>query len=316
MRPAALTQGARNLMQTGVLLAGMAAVLAAVGWGLAGPQGVFMALGAGIGFLLFAPEMSGRLAMQAVGARRLDREEAPLVFRVLDTVSRRAGLPEPPALYYLPHAMPQAFTIGQQAATAAICVSDGMLRLLGTRELAAVLAHEIAHVLHRDLNVMMLADMITRLTRTMSLVGLLLLVFSGMIDATGQEGGIPWWLPWVLMLAPTASALMQLALSRTREFEADREAARLTGDPMGLASALTLLDARTRGLWERMFGGDRMEPSLLRTHPHIEERVARLKALASDDAPLRDLLHPGVMPLMGSPPAGTRRAPPWLWWWR
>jgi len=316
MKASSATQGTRNAVQTGVLLAGMAALLAAVGWGLAGAEGVVMALAAGLGVLVFAPDVSGRLVMQALGARRLDRDEAPVVHRVLDSVSRRAGLPAPPALYYLPDASPQAFTIGQRSETAAICLSGGLLRLLGGRELAAVLAHEIAHLLHHDLKVMMLADMITRLTRAMSFAGISLLLFSGMAYAAGQPGAVPWWLTGVLLLAPTASALMQLALSRTREFEADRLAARLTGDPLGLAAALTLLESRSRGFWERFLGGSRPEPSLLRTHPRVEERVRRLKDISSDYTILDERVSVERTPLIGAASATVRRPPRWLWWWR
>lgn len=316
MLPAALAQGARNLMQTGLLLGGMAVLLMAVGWGLAGPDGAVLAIGAGLGFLLIAPEMSGRLVMQALGARRLEREDAPLLFRLHAAVCRRAGLAPEPALYYLPHPLPQAFTIGQRAETAAICLSDGMLSGLGARELTAVLAHEIAHILNRDLHVMMLADTITRMTRTMSLAGVLLLIFNGVTYVTEQTGGLPWWLPWVLILAPTASALMQLALARTREFEADRAAARLTGDPLGLAAALGVLEAQSRGAWERLItGSDRIEPSLLRTHPQSAERIERLRALAGEATPLVGLPERGGVPLAPGLRGKVRR-PPLLWWWR
>lgn len=316
MLPAALAQGARNLAQTGLLLAGMAALLTAVGWGLAGPDGAFLTLGAGIGFLLIAPELSGRLTMQALGARRLVRDEASLVFRVRDAICRRAGLAPPPALFYLPHRLPQAFTIGQRPETAAICLSDGLLHSLGVRELAAVLAHEIAHILNRDLHVMMLADTIARMTRTMSLAGVLLLIVNGVIYVTEWAGGLAWWLPLVLIGGPTASALMQRALARTREFEADRAAARLTGDPLGLAAALTKLESRSEGLWERLIvGADGIEPSLLRTHPLGAVRVARLKALAADAPPLEDMPASDGGPLAPHLCAASRQ-PRLLWWWR
>ncbi len=316
--PALVTQRWRNVAQTALLLGGMTLLLAAVGWGLAGPQGLALMAGAGIGLMLFGPNLSGRMVMRAVGANRLSGSEAPILFRLLAVLCRRAGLAVMPDLYYLPHAMPQAFTVGDRDGAAAICLSDGILRLLSARQVAGVLAHEVSHILHRDLRVMVLADMVTRLTRTMALAGLLLALFNLPLLAIGA-GHFSWWLLGLLVTAPTISMLLQLALSRTREFEADRGAVELTGDGEGLASALATLEARHRGLWERLFrpGTDRLEPSLLRGHPPSEARIARIRQVAADVAPLFDV--PSTARPLGPVPGldPDPRPPPVLrWWWR
>jgi heat shock protein HtpX len=312
-----MTQGLRNVAQTALILLGMALLLGVVGWGLSGPQGLALMIGAGAGFMLFGTSISGRVVMRALGAHRLTPQVAPIPYRLLTSIARRARLAFTPALFLLPASVPQAFTIGNRAGTAAICLSEGILQVLGPRELSGVLGHEVAHIINRDIYVMMLADLVTRLTRTMSMAGILLIVFNTSFYVTGTEGGLPWWLPVVMILAPIMSALMQLALSRTREFEADRAAAKLTGDPEGLARALTILDSRNRGVWEMLFqcGGKRLEPSILRTHPVVEERVERLRKLARDmpSGPVAAKQGPVFHGLAESIPPRPPRA---LWRWR
>jgi heat shock protein HtpX len=185
-----------------------------------------------------------------------------------------------PRLYYVPSAMLNAFAVGSPR-DAAIALTDGILRHLDLRELTGVLAHEISHVRNRDLWLMNLADLTGRLTRMMSLLGFGLLII-GLPMWLGGAGHLPWLLLPLLMFAPQLTVLLQLALSRSREFDADLDAAGLTGDPAGLASALVKLERHQRGLWERiLLPGHRLpEPSLLRSHPPTEERIARLAALS------------------------------------
>ena len=148
------------------------------------------------------------------------------------------------------------------------------------RELAGVLAHEISHIRNNDLWLMSLADLTGRLTRTMTLLGLILL-FVGLPLWLSGAASLPWLLISLLVFAPQLTVLLQLALSRAREFEADLDAAGLTGDPAGLASALARLERCQRGIWERiLMPGYRLpEPSLLRSHPPTEQRIARLETL-------------------------------------
>jgi len=269
----------RNLVQSVILLGGMIGLLAVCGWVLFGPDGVVgMALGGALA-LAFSPKISPGLVLRLYRARELTPPELPDVFAVLDRLAARAGLPRRPTLYYIPSRMLNAFAVGSRD-EAVIAVTDGMLRSLTLRELAGVLAHETSHIRNNDLWLMGLADLVGRLTRLMTMLGLVLL-FLALPVWLGGGVNLPWLVIPLLLFAPQFTTLLQLALSRAREYEADRDAAGLTGDPMGLASALAKLERFQRGVWEQIFmPGYRLpEPSLLRSHPPTEQRIARLREL-------------------------------------
>jgi heat shock protein HtpX len=169
-----------------------------------------------------------------------------------------------------------AFAVGTPD-DAAIAVTDGLVRTLSLRQLAGVLAHEMSHVRNGDLKVMALGDVLTRITSFMAQVGYLSLLISlpGIL-AAGMK--VPWLALTGLILAPLVGGLLQLALSRTREYDADLDAAAITGDPEALASALAVLEKKQGRMWEGLVlpGGRIPGPSILRTHPKAEERIARL----------------------------------------
>jgi len=271
-----------NLLQSLLLLLALAGLLALCALLLLGPAAsLWAAAGWGLAMLV-APRVEPGALLALLGARPLSRTAFPEGHALLGALAARAGIDPAPALFYLPSSKPNAFTLGREGA-AAIAVTDGLLRLLDRRELAAVLAHELGHLRNHDLWVMNLADSLSRLTRVLGLAGLFLLLL-GVPLLLGGEAGPSWLLGAALLaLAPSASALLQLALSRTREFDADLEAVALTGDPAGLASALIKLERRQKGLW-RFFagGGGRDAPSLLRSHPATTERLARLRRLQAD----------------------------------
>ena len=234
-----------------------------------------------LGALLLAPRAPKEMLFSMYRAQRLTAQDFPDAIQMLETLTQRAGLPKTPELYYVPSAAPNAFAVGSRS-DSAIGVSDGLLRLMNRREFAGVLAHEVSHIAHNDLWIMGLADAMTRLTSLMSYVGQFILLASIPLLLLGQPV-ISWWAPIALVLSPTVVSLLQLALSRTREFDADRGGAELTGDALGLASALAKLERRHGRFWEEIFlPGRRIpEPSLLRTHPPTGERIARLKAFAA-----------------------------------
>jgi heat shock protein HtpX len=270
----------RNRAQSLLLLGGMVVLLSACGWIVAGPDGIVWALIAGSVSLVFSPRISPKLVLSLYRARPLLPAEAPAVHGVLARICERAGLPQVPALYYIPSRMLNAFAVGQSQ-EAAIAVTDGLLRHLTLRELAGVLAHEVSHVRNRDLWIMGLADAISRLTSVMSFFGMILLAIELPYLLVAEVEGVPWLLIALLIFAPTIGSLLQLALSRTREFDADLDAAGITGDPRGLAAALVKLERFQGGLLETLFlPGRRLpDPSLLRTHPNTEERIQRLLSL-------------------------------------
>ena len=166
---------ATNLFQSLALLCGMAALLALSGWILAGAEGVLWALVGGGASLAFSPRVSPRMVLGMFGARRLAYADAPRLFEVVGAISRRAGLPAPPELWYVASPVLNAFAVGSRR-QAAVALTDGLIRALTLRELAGVLAHEISHIRNNDLFVMGLADTMASLTRLLSVLGAVLLM--------------------------------------------------------------------------------------------------------------------------------------------
>lgn len=308
----------RNAVQSVLLLGAMVLLLAACGWILAGLSGIIWASIVGGVVLAISARLSPIMVLRMFGARPLQRGEAPEVQHVVEALSRRAGLERPPALFHVSTPQLLAFSVGSRKG-AAITVTTGLLRELNLREIAGVLAHELSHVRHNDIWIMALANSVRQVTGMMSFFGMMLLILNLPLLMTGRAQ-VPWLLVLLLISAPTIVSLLQLALSRTREFDADLDAAGLTGDPMGLASALEALERKQGRFWERMMAPTRPDrlPSLLRTHPTTEERVARLRELR-DHEPYYPPDYPGGG---NQPPHGLgrllggrkRRFPgPWGW---
>lgn len=199
-----------------------------------------------------------------------------------------------------------AFAVGRSSASA-IGITDGILRALSGRELLGVIAHEVSHIRNDDIFVMGLADLLTRATHVLCLLGQILLLLSLPYALSVNTLPFSWWVIPLLIAAPTLSALMQLALSRTREFDADLNASELTGDPEGLASALQRMDHLQGNWFERILLPGRHDPgpSLLRTHPDADQRVRRLLALRNKRAPEIPLVHA----TRGRAPWAPARAP-------
>ncbi len=298
-----------NVGQSVLLLGGMALLLALLGWAIAGSVGLLVAAG-GMVLLLIGPQLSPRVILRMYRTRPLTPHEAPVIYRMLQTLAQRAELVSPPQLYYAPSAMMNAFTIGRRD-DAAITVTDGLVRRLSHRELIGVLAHEISHIRNNDTWVMGLAGAVSRLTSILSRMGQVVLLVSIPMLLLGAYSP-PWLLLLLLICAPTLSDLLQLALSRRREFDADLDAARLTGDPVGLASALDKLEHHQAGLWERIFLPSRNvpNPALLRTHPTTQERIRRLLALQDGRVSQRPVALPSS-PVAARRLLGQALSSPW-----
>lgn len=271
----------RNRLHTWLLAGGSVLLLAAVAHVFGGPVGVVWALLLGGVSLYLSTRVSPNLVLKLYKARPLQEHDFPEGYSVMHTLTARADLPSVPTLYYVPSRLMNAFAVGKPD-DAAIAITDGILRGLTLRQLAGVLAHEVSHVRNGDIRVMALADMVNRMTSFMSTFGVIMLVLN--IPAVLVGGAqIPWAGVLLLLAAPTIGALLQLALSRAREYDADLDAASMTGDPEGLASALVTLEQRQGRMWEMLLPGGRIpQPSILRTHPRTEDRVARLLTLRQD----------------------------------
>jgi len=292
----------RNAFHTVVLIGGSALLLAVIAWTVYGPTGLLWAAIFGAAGLWMMGRMSPKVVLNLYKARPLSPDELPDVHRVVRELARRAELPSVPQLYYVPSKILNAFAVGTRQ-DSAIAVTDGLVRAMNMRQLAGILAHEMSHIRSGDLKVMALADVLTRITSFMSMLGLI-----GIPALFGAGMEIPWLGILLLIFAPTIGGLLQLGLSRTREYDADLDGAALTGDPAGLASALETLERRQGHIWEGLFPGGRVpSPSLLRTHPATRDRVARLMSLAGGTEPQivvgteRPVPGPSIVPPIRNP---------------
>lgn len=275
----------RNIVHSVVLVLGLGLLMSVCAWILSGWSGVVWAIAAVAVAVLIAPRLPPEMVMRMYRARPLDAASGGRLFALVDALSARAELPEPPRLYIIPSTTLNAFATGSPE-RASIAVTSGMLERLSYREVAGVLAHEISHVRNNDLWIMGLADTLSRMTQVLAYLGVFLLILNLPALITGKIV-VPWLVPLLLYLAPTVGSLLQLALSRAREYDADLEGAELTGDPVGLASALDKVERYQGRFWEDMLlPGRRIpQPSLLRSHPPTEERVRRLLELAPPRRP-------------------------------
>ena len=268
------------LLTAAAYLLAMAGLLIVIGYYLLGTAGLALALGIGAVMLAAGlPRGSAAANMLHLGAMPLDARRAPWLYRQVVELAGRAGV-RPPALFLLRAGQPNAMIMGNRD-EAALLVTDALLASLDRREVRGVLAHEIAHIQANDVWLASLAGAMRRFTGALALVGGLGLLFALPALALGVVD-VPLPLVLLMLAAPTLSGLLQMALARSREFNADRAAATLSGDPRGLASALVSLERRARTWWELMFGY-RVAPAqgrLTDSHPPARERVARLLALA------------------------------------
>lgn len=279
-----------NLFRTGALLAGLTVLFMGVGWLIGGGTGMLIALIAAAATNLFAYWNADRVVLAAYGARPIARAEAPQLFAAVAALAQRAGIPMP-LLYLIDSAQPNAFATGRDPEHAAVAVTQGLLGALDEAEIAAVVGHELSHVVHRDTLTM-------TVTATMAGAIGMLANFAFFLGPREGERDAPLGLfgtVLVAILAPLAAMLVQMAISRTREFEADRRGAEISGDPQALASALRKIDALARRtvvpdaernpatahlfIVNPLHGANLA--GLFATHPATDERVRRLEAMAA-----------------------------------
>ena len=279
---------AGNWFKTGLLMAAIMALFGVVGGMLGGSQGMLLALLIGGGMNVYAYWFSDKMVLRMYNAQEVDAASAPQVYGIVAELVKNANLPMP-KVYIIDEPQPNAFATGRNPDHAAVAVTTGILQLLSTRELRGVLAHELTHVANRDI---LTSTITASIAGAISSLGFFMSGF-GRRDEHG--GGVnPIASILVLILAPIAAMVLQMAISRTREFEADRGGAEISRDPRALADAL--------GKIERYAQGVPMEPAeahpttaqmmiinplsggglrgLFATHPSTEERIARLLAMA------------------------------------
>jgi heat shock protein HtpX len=272
-----------NNVKTFMLMAGLMALFLIAGSAIGGQQGLIMALvlGSAMNFIMYF--FSDRMVLRMYRARVVTEQEAPELYRMVDRLRQRAGLPMP-VVAIADQEQPNAFATGRSPSKAVVAVTTGILRYMPAEELEGVIAHELAHIKNRD---MLISTIAAGVAGAIGYLPWLLMFGQG-----DDEGRHPFAAIAVMILGPVAAMIIQYAVSRQREFEADRVGAEILGRPLSLASALTRLDAMARQIPMQVqpaaaplaqvspFSGHaRGMARLFMTHPPIEERVARLQAM-------------------------------------
>jgi heat shock protein HtpX len=265
-----------NLVHATLILTAMSLLLGLLGWSVAGTLGLIWALSLGTVVLVFSSKLSTAAMLRFYGAVPLLGHQFAALHSAIDVLADRAELPVKPALFYLPSRIPNAFAIGSKS-DPAVVVTDGLLRTLNLRETVGVIAHEISHIRHNDLGLLKMADIMSRLTSWFSIIGQLFLFINLPLLLLG-ENPIPWLAIILLIISPAVSKLLELALSRNREIDADLDGVAMSGDPLALASALNKMRIEDRSILRKAVGRVKNpgEPSLWRTHPHTKERIERI----------------------------------------
>ncbi|MGQ0484633.1 MAG: zinc metalloprotease HtpX [Hyphomicrobiales bacterium] len=301
-----------NTMRTGLLLAAMTGLFLAVGFLLGGQTGMVMAFVVAAAMNLFTYWNADKMVLGLHGARPVDRAGAPEFHDLMAELVQRAGLPMP-KLYIMDNPQPNAFATGRNPENAAVAATSGLLQLLNRDEIAGVMAHELAHIKNRDTLVMTVTATIAGAISMLANFGFL---FGGRDrnSPLGPLGSI-----LILILAPLAAMIVQMAVSRTREYAADRGGAEISGRPLALASALAKISnaahrienhsAEANPATAHLFivnplSGQRMD-NLFATHPATENRIAALEAMA------RELAAPQATSSGPWSASRSRRTGPW-----
>ena len=281
-----------NLMKTAILMAAITALFMAIGSIMGGRSGMMLALAVAVAMNFFSYWFSDKMVLKMYNAREVDEASAPQFYRMVRELAERAQLPMP-RVYLIDEDAPNAFATGRNPEHAAVAATTGILRVLSEREMRGVMAHELAHVKHRDI---LISTVSATMAGAISMLANIAMMFGGR-DSEGRPAN-PIVGLLVALLAPLAASLIQMAISRAREFEADRGGAEISGDPRALASALEKIHAYAQRI--PMAATERhpetaqmmiMNPlsggglrGLFSTHPSTEERVQRLLAMAPGGA--------------------------------
>ena len=277
-----------NMMKTAILMAAITALFMAIGAMIGGRSGMMLALVVALGMNFFSYWFSDKMVLKMYNAREVDETSAPRFYAMVRELAQRADIPMP-KVYLIDEAAPNAFATGRSPEHAAVAATTGIVNVLTDRELRGVMAHELAHVKHRDI---LISTISATMAGAISMLANFAMFFGGR-DSEGRPSnpiaGIA-----VAILAPLAASVIQMAISRAREFEADRGGAEISGDPAALASALDKIHRYAQGIplhaaeahpetaqmmiMNPLSGGGLR--GLFSTHPATEERVARLMEMA------------------------------------
>ncbi|MBI3303925.1 MAG: zinc metalloprotease HtpX [Deltaproteobacteria bacterium] len=283
------------MLRTTLLLGALTGIIMAIGQWLGGSGGLMAAFVFAVIMNFGSYWFSDKIVLASYGARQVSEAEAPMLYRIVHNLALRDGMPMP-RLYIIPSEAANAFATGRNPQHAAVAVTEGILRLMNERELTGVLAHELSHVKNRDILISSIAATLAGVIMMIARMAQFGAMFGGMSRNDEREGGGgAIGLLVMAIVAPLAATIIQLAISRTREYAADETGARTSGDPLGLASALGKLGAaseqvpldaspQTSHLFIVNPLSGRSLMQLFSTHPPLEDRIERLRAMAGQRA--------------------------------
>ena len=279
-------------IKTVLLLALLSGIIIVLGGLMGGRTGVIIAFGLALVMNVGSYWYSDKIVLSMYHARELAPEEAPYLHRIVEELARNAGIPKP-LVCVVPEEAPNAFATGRDPQHAVVAVTEGIMRLLSPEELRGVVAHEVGHIVNRDILIQTVAGVLGSAIVTLANIFQFTAIFGGNRD--GEGGGNPIGALVLALLAPIAAGLIQMAISRSREYLADDTGAELCGQPLALAGALAKLGAASGRIPMQegnpsteqmfivapMFSIDGSMANLFSTHPPLEERIRRLQAMAA-----------------------------------
>jgi len=290
-----------NRLRTTILLAALTALVVWIGQMFGGPNGAVIALVVAGVMNFFSYWFSDKIVLRMYGAQEISQNEDPELFDIVRELTVKDGLPMP-RVYVIPEETPNAFATGRNPEHAAVAVTQGIRRILDRRELAGVLGHELSHVKHRDILVSSIAATLAGAISYLAHMAQWAAIFGGGSRDREEGGGNIFGLLFMIIVAPLAAMLIQMAVSRSREYMADEGGAKVTHDPLALASALRKLQMGAQNIpmqvsdatatsTAHMFIVNPLSvggiANLFSTHPPMEERIARLEAMAKDMSYMR-----------------------------
>jgi len=279
-----------NVFKTGLLLAVLTAMLVLIGGAIGGQQGMMIAFFLALAMNVMSYWFSDKIVLAAYGARPIDEAAAPRLYAIVHRLATRADIPMP-RVYLIPSETPNAFATGRNPQHAVVAVTEGIMRILDEEELEGVLAHELSHVKNRDVLISTVAATLAGAITYLAHMAQWAAMFGGRSRDDDEGGSNPIAMILLAVLAPIAALLVQMAVSRSREFQADATGARVAGRPWGLAKALEKLQMANQAMpmadatpatahlfiVNPLSGQTLMR--LFSTHPPLEERIARLRAM-------------------------------------